>query len=122
MQDKEQEKELLKQVDTAGENARVLAMTERGATLGWAAVEIEDKVLRILKLSAGEYDFTLPPGGEENFILDTLVRSAASYGEALGANFIETAFPDFHRFFAVRGFSVGDTNVSAPMSVIVKYE
>ena len=97
-------------------------MTERGDQLGWVAVEMEDKVLRILKLSAGDYSFTDPPAGEEIFILDTLVRSAASYGETFGANFIETTFPDFHRFFASRGFSVGDTNVSTPMSTIVNYE
>ena len=122
MQDREQEKELLRQVEAAGENARILAMTERGTLLGWAAVELEDKVLRILKLSAGNYSFTDPPAGEESFILDTLVRSAASYGENFGANFIETTFPDFHRFFASRGFSVGETSVSTPMSTIVKYE
>ena len=122
MQDREQERDLLKQVEAAGENARILAMTERGTLLGWVAVELEDKVLRILKLTAGEYDFASPPAGEEVFILDTLVRSAASYGENFGANFIETAFPDFHRFFATRGFSVSDTNVSTPMSTIVKYE
>lgn len=109
-------------METAGENARILAMTERGNLLGWVAVEVEEKVLRILKLSAGEYDFASPPAGETNFILDTLVRSAASYGEDKGANFIETAFSDFHRFFAARGFSVGETNVSTPMSTIVKYE
>lgn len=97
-------------------------MTERGSLLGWVAVELEDKVLRILKLSAGDYDFVAPPAGEEVFILDTLMRSAASFGENFGANFIETTFPDFHRFFASRGFSVGDTNVSTPMSTIVKYE
>lgn len=109
-------------MEAAGESARVLAMTERGEMLGWVAVEIEDKVLRILKLTAGEYDFASPPEGEVNFILDTLMRSAASYGEDKGANFIETSFPDFHRFFAARGFSVGETNVSTPMSTIVKYE
>ena len=109
-------------MEAAGESARVLAMTERGEMLGWVAVEIEDKVLRILKLTAGEYDFASPPVGETNFILDTLVRSAASYGEDKGANFIDTSFPDFHRFFAARGFSVGETNVSTPISTIVKYE
>ena len=107
---------------TAGENARILAMTERGALLGWVAVELEDKVLRILKLSADGYSFTDPPAGEEVFILDTLMRSAASYGEDKGANFIETAFPDFHRFFASRGFSVNETSASTPISTIVKYE
>lgn len=121
MQDREREKELLLTVDEAGENARILAMTERGELLGWVAVEISDDVLHILKLSAGKYDFSRPPQGEEAFILDTLVRSAASYGETFGADRIETAFPDFYSFLALRGFEVDEHRACTPMSTIVKY-
>lgn len=78
-------------------------MTERGETLGWAAVELRGTVLHILQLSAGAYDFTVPPTMAESFVLDTLVRSAASYGENFGATAIETAFPDFYRFFCGKG-------------------
>lgn len=121
MQDKERENELLLTVDGAGENARILAMTERGELLGWTAVELSDSTLRILKLSAGEYDFSRPPQGEEIFVLDTLLRSAASFGETFGADFIETAFPDFYGFLALRGFTAGESRAFTPMSTIVTY-
>lgn len=122
MEDRERERALLRKVEAAGENARILAMTERGKTLGWVAVELRGAVLHILRLSAGAYDFTAPPTMEESFVLDTLVRSAASYGENFGAASIETAFPDFYRFFAVRGFSTDEAHAFTPMSTIVKYE
>ena len=122
MEDREQEKELLAAVETAGAEARVLAMKDRGELLGYAAVELENNVLRILKLSAGEYDFTGKPQGETAFVLDTLTRSAASYGETFGAEEIVTAFPDFFGFFKARGFQTDETHAFTPMSTIVRYE
>lgn len=121
MEDREREKALLEGIEGEGER-RVLMMTDRGAETGWAAVALDKGVLRILKLSAVGYDFTHKPQGEESFILDTLVRSAASYGENFGAAFIETAFPDFYGFFAARGFETDETHAFTPMSTIVKYE
>ncbi len=97
-------------------------MTDHGELLGWAAVELDRGVLRILQLSAGSCDGSQKPQGEENFILDTLLRSAASYGENFGAGFIETAFPDFWGFFQARGFDTDDLHAFGPMSLIVKYE
>lgn len=97
-------------------------MTDRGELLGWTAVELSEGALRILKLTAGNYDFSQKPNSEEAFILDTLMRSAASYGETFGAGSIETAFPDFHGFFAARGFDTDETHAFTPMSTIVRYE
>ncbi len=121
MEDREREKKLLDGIEGEGER-RVLMMTDRGEETGWAAVSLDKGVLRILKLTAIGYDFSRKPQGEEAFILDTLVRSAASYGENFGAAFIETAFPDFFGFFAARGFETDDSHAFTPMSTIVKYE
>lgn len=122
MVDREREKELLAAVEGAGPEARVLAMTDRGEVLGTVAVELRDGTLHILQMRAGEYDFSRKPQGEEAFILDTLLRSAASWGENFGAGEIVTAFPDFFDFFKARGFAADDTHAFTPMSTIVRYE
>ena len=122
MADREREKELLAAVEGAGPEARVLAMTDRGEELGTVAVELRDGALHILQMRAGEYDFSRKPQGEEAFILDTLLRSAASWGENFGAGEIVTAFPDFFDFFKARGFAADDTHAFTPMSTIVRYE
>lgn len=122
MADREREKELLAAVEGAGPEARVLAMTDRGEELGTAAVELRDGTLHILQMRAGEYDFSRKPQGEEAFILDTLLRSAASWGENFGAGEIVTAFPDFFDFFKARGFASDDSHAFTPMSTIVRYE
>ena len=122
MVDREREKELLAAVEGAVPEARVLAMTDRGEVLGTVAVELRDGTLHILQMRAGEYDFSRKPQGEEAFILDTLLRSAASWGENFGAGEIVTAFPDFFDFFKARGFAADDTHAFTPMSTIVRYE
>lgn len=121
MKDREEELRLLETVPGAGENAKVLMMNDGEDALGWAAVEVKENVLHILKLTAGAYDFTQKPDMEQIFILDTLMRSAASFGENNGADAIETAFPDFFDFFKLRGFTVDDTHAFTDMSTIVKY-
>lgn len=122
MADREREKELLAAVEGAGPEARVLAMTDRGEELGTVAVELRDGTLHILQMRVGEYDFSRKPQGEEAFILDTLLRSAASWGENFGAGEIVTAFPDFFDFFKARGFASDDSHAFTPMSTIVRYE
>lgn len=122
MTDRDKEQELLAQVKDATGETRVLTMTERGDTLGWTAVDLTGGTLRILALEAQGYDFSRKPEGEEIFILDSLMRSAASYGENFGADKIETGFPDFFNFFKARGFDVDETHAFTPMSTIVHYE
>ena len=122
MEDREKERELLAQADGAGDKARVLAMTDRGEQVGAVAVELRGTQLRILRLWAGDYDFSEKPQAETAFFLYTLMRSAASYGETFGATEIVTAFPDFFDFFKARGFEVDDTHAFTPMSTIVRYE
>ena len=122
MTDREQEREILAEIPGAGPEARVLAMRERGETLGTAALELDGGTLRILRLSAEGYDFSQAPAGETIFVLDSLMRSAASFGENFGADRIETAFPDFFGFFKARGFDCDETHAFTPMSTIVRYE
>lgn len=122
MEDREREKELLADVKAAGSEAKILMMTDGGKFAGYAAVELKGGALCILKLSAGDYDFSEKPNGEEAFVLDTLMRSAASYGETFGAVSIETTFPDFYDFFKARGFETDGEHAFTPMSTIVKYE
>lgn len=122
MEDRENERALLEGLPVLGDAPRVLLMKDRGEPLGYAAVELWEGALRILKLEAAGWDGARKPQGEEAFILDTLVRSAASYGETFGAGEIETAFPDFSGFFKARGFETDEARAFGPMSLIVKYE
>lgn len=121
MEDREQEKARLEGLPIGSGEPRVLSMKDRGEEMGYAAVELCEGVLRILKLEAAGYDFSEKPQGEAAFILDTLLRSAASYGEALGAGKLETAFPDFYGFFRARGFETDAQHAFGPMSRIVQY-
>ena len=121
MEDRERERELLGDVETIGGVPRVLLMADRGKPLGHVVVETAGTVLRILRLEAAGYDFAQKPQGETVFILDSLMRAAASYGETLGAQSIETAFPDFFGFFHNRGFDTDEAHAFTPMGTIVKY-
>lgn len=121
MEDREKEKALLEGLVTGSGAPRVLRMAERGEALGWVAVEVDGPLLRILKMEAAGYDPAQKPQGEQVFLLDTLLRSAASYGETLGAEEIATVFPDFFDFFKNRGFDCDNTHAFGPMGLIVKY-
>ena len=100
MENREEERELLAD---AGVEGRVLLMKDGGQPVGYVIVDLEERTLHLRKLSVQRYDFTAPPQGESVFILDTLMRSAASYGEDHGADEIVTDFPDFFQFFKQRG-------------------
>lgn len=119
MEDREEEQSLL---DAAGVKGRVLQMKDGGSSVGYVIVDLEENVLHLRKLSAAGYAFSEPPQGETAFVLDTLMRSAASYGEDHGADSIVTDFPDFFGFFQHRGFDVDKTHAFTPMSTIVHYE
>ncbi len=96
-------------------------MTERGIELGLVATEIIEKRLIILEfdlLNSCDFDNL---NLEEEFFVDSLMRSAASYGETNGADFIELKSNTYNKFLAKKGFTVTDTHAFAPMSLIVKY-
>ena len=122
MKDREEEQKTLEAAGVADAESHVLKMEDRGQTVGYVIVALEGKTLHIRKLWAEGYDSAAKPQGEEIFILDTLMRSAASYGETFGAEEIVTDFPDFYEFFRVRGFQTDETHAFTPMSTIVHYE
>ena len=119
MENREEERNLL---DAAGIEGRVLVMKDAGQPVGWVAVDLREGTLHLVKLDVKGYGFTEKPQGETLFILDTLMRSAASYGEDHGAEEIVTEFPDFFDFFRLRGFDVDETHAFTPMSTIVHYQ
>ena len=96
-------------------------MAEGDEEMGRIALVVEDGTVTFLSMRAGGYDFKAPPDPEQAFILDSLMRAGASYGETHGADKIDTAFEDFFGFFKNRGFSVENGTPKAAMSLIVKY-
>lgn len=106
----------------AGADARVIAMTDGVEELGFAVAALRDGTLVLEKLFAGETDLTAKtPDPGMLFILDTLVRSAVSFGEANGAESVLTAFPDIGGYFAGLGFEIEDGVCCGPVSLIVRY-
>lgn len=99
----------------------MLEMKDGAVTLGLVALKIEADTLILLKLSVNGYNIKEKPNAEQLFILDSLVRSAASYGESLGAKLIETSFPDFYDLFKRMGFDVDEKHAYTKMDTIVKY-
>ncbi len=97
-------------------------MQDKEELLGFSAVELEHSTLIILKLNALEYDFVQKPNPEQSFILDSLIRSSASYGENFGAQAIQTSFPDFFDFMKARGFSADETHTYTAIGTLVKYK
>ena len=79
MENREEENRLLAEADAA-EESRVLLMEDRGEKVGYVVVRLEGSTLHLHKLQAFGYDGSERPQGETLFILDTLMRSAASYG------------------------------------------
>ena len=116
MENREEERKLL---DAAGVEGRVLSMKDGGQEVGYAIVDLQEGTLLLRKLAAKGYDFTQRPQGEELFILDTLMRSAASWGEDHGAEAIATCFPDFFGFFKARGFTVDEEAINAAIEAAV---
>ena len=113
MEERDREAAVLRETPGADAEARVLVMTD-GA---------RERTLVVYGFSvAGRTDFTAEkPDAETVFILDTLLRSAASFGEVNGADRIRTTFPDFYDFFRLRGFEAAESHMEAPMSAIVHY-
>ena len=111
MEEKDREKAILRATAGAGAEARVLVMTDRADALVVYGFSL-----------GGRTDFAAEkPDAETVFVLDTLLRAAASFGEVHGARRIRTAFPDFSDFFRLRGFEALEQYAEAPMEAIVHY-
>ncbi len=96
-------------------------MTDGEAELGYVSVEIFGDTVTIHEMKSHGYDFTVPPDAEHSFILDSLMRAAASYGETHGMSKVETAFPDFFSFLEARHFETDEHRAFASMDSIIHY-
>ena len=114
------EEELLRAIEEKESNARVLLMTDGGSPMGFVAVDILKDTLRMLKFVVYEQENISEM--EKTFFLDTLMRSAASYGETNGADKLATVNSEMNEFLKKRGFQTDDSHAIAPMSLIVHYE
>ncbi|MEG1427576.1 MAG: hypothetical protein RSC76_07805, partial [Oscillospiraceae bacterium] len=112
-----EEQKLLETLTQRRDNSRILQMSDGESVLGWIAVDIQKNILRLLQF---HLNISASPT-EEEFYLDTLMRSAASYGETNGASYIETVDNTYNCFLQKRGYTVDSNHAFTPMSTIVHY-
>ena len=121
MEDREREKSLLDGLSQKGEdNARVLLMQDGKEELGWVAVDICHSVLRMLHMEVPGFELD-KLSGEGVFVADSLMRSAASYGAAVGAYRIKSMQPQLSEFLRLRGFTPEKNGAETGLETIVKY-
>ncbi len=121
MEDREREKSLLDGLSQKGEdNARVLLMQDGKEELGWVAVDICHSVLRMLHMEVPGFELD-KLSGEGVFVADSLMRSAASYGAAVGAYRIKSMEPQLSEFLRLRGFTPEKNGAETGLETIVKY-
>lgn len=121
MADPSAEKALLQRENIASEGTRVLCMTDGSKEMGCVAVRLSGDTVHFLYMYAENYNFKNPPDMEQYFILDSLLRAGASYGEVHGAAHIQVDVPDFYNFFAKHGFKKQGGCMQGPVSLIVNY-
>lgn len=121
MEDLSEEQALLQRENIANEGTRVLCMTDGSTEMGCIAVQLSGDTVRFLYMHAENYDFMNSPNMEQYFILDSLLRAGASYGEVHGAAYIQVDIPDFYDFFLKHGFKKQGQCMHGPVSLIVKY-
>ena len=123
MGDREEEKRCLAAEAITLENPRILVMEEGGEQLGQIVVGVERDRLWIAKISqtngAHLQGERLTP--ESYFVMDSLLRSAASYGETNGATEMQTMFPDFADFFKQHGFQCREGHMYGKMNLLIHY-
>ncbi len=96
-------------------------MDENGSELGWVSLKIDGETLVIIKFElTGGFDIN-NLDMEQVFFLDSLMRSAASYGEVHGAVDIKTADNAYNAFLAKKKFLTDEQGAFILMSEIVKY-
>ena len=120
MADRAAEEEILRTIGEKEADARVLMMTDGGRQAGFVAVDIVGDTLRMLKFVL--YNQLEISDMDRDFFLDTLMRSAASYGETKGASKLATTDSNMNEFLRKKGFEIDDCHAFAPMSLIVHYE
>ncbi len=96
-------------------------MTERGSELGMVSLAVRGSKLMIFEFTlANPCDFE-KLDEEQSFFVDTLMRSAASFGETNGASGIHTANNLYNSFLQTKGFETDENHAFTKMSTIVHY-
>lgn len=100
--------------------ADVIVMSEGEEVFGTAVLAVDGTVLKIYDIRInGQDSASLDMMGK--LTADSLMRSAASYGEHFGADRIEAYVPALNAFFASKGFQEENGCMATPMSTIVHY-
>ena len=99
--------------------ADVIVMAEKELEYGSAVLSVDGTVLKIYDITVcGQSLSSLDMTGK--FVADSLMRSAASYGEHHGAVRIEVYIPELNDFLQQKGFAPEETCMATPMSTIVR--
>ena len=118
MDDAVKKQAVLANYPQAGGLADVIVMEEKELEYGSAVLSVEGTVLKIHDIIVcGQSLEALDMTGK--FVADSLMRSAASYGEHHGAVRIEAYIPALNDFLQQKGFTVEDACAATPMSTIV---
>ena len=100
--------------------ADVIAMCEGEEEFGRAVIALDGTVLKIYDIIVnGQEPDALDMMGK--MTADSLMRSAASYGEHFGADRIEAYVPALADFLQRKGFKEENGCMATPMSTIVHY-
>lgn len=97
-------------------------MRDAGELLGYAALSLKKPAVLVHKFVLEGYDFKSIPDLEQGFVLDSLMRASASYGETNGMTEVILELEDIGDFFKSRGFEEDNSRLITPMETIVKYK
>ena len=118
MEDTARKQAILAEYPRISGKADVIVMAEKALEYGSAVLSLDGTVLKLYGItvcgqSLSELDMT------GKFVADSLMRSAASYGEHHGATRIESYIPALNDFLEKKGFTLEDGCMATPMSTIV---
>lgn len=118
MEDGVRKQEILHRFPSISGSKDVIVMREQEEEFGTAVLSIEDGVLKILDITVnGQRLSELDPMGK--MVADSLMRSAASYGETYGAVEIAAYLPELESFLESKGFRKAEGKMVTPMQTIV---
>ena len=118
MQDEARKQSMLAGYPGISGRADVIVMEEKELEYGSAVLSVEGTVLKIYDITVcGQSLSALDMTGK--FVADSLMRSAASYGEHHGATRIESYVPELNDFLQKKGFDAEEGCMATPMSTIV---
>lgn len=120
MEDTLQKAAILAQYPNICGRGDVLEMREKDTLFGTIVVAVDGKTLCIYNMTvSGESWGSLDAMGK--LTADSLLRSAASYGEHFGADVIVAEKGPFVSFLQIKGFVEENDILTAPMSAFVHW-